>query len=173
MSFGEPPRDLHSEGDRRSDRQLPRSQNEALQIFPGDIFHRDVVNSVRFIQVIHPTDVLMDDLTGEFQLVAETLEGLLIGGDFRFQELQGHDFLYLVIEDLEDFAHSSPAEFFNDLVPVRKEGACRQFLSRRVHGPGIRDGNFLGSEERSRAFLAILRIGRIIRVASRACIRHD
>jgi hypothetical protein len=59
---------------------------------------------------------------GILQLIREPFDRLLVGGNFGLQQLQGHFFFDICIEDFLDSAHSSFAEFFDNLIPAGKGG---------------------------------------------------
>ena len=58
----------------------------------------------------------MDDLSGDFKLVLETLDGGLVGGDLGLDNFEGDFFADLRVEGPVDLAHPPAAELFDDLV---------------------------------------------------------
>ena len=97
-----------------------------------------------FPQMIHPADILMGDVPGSFQLVSESLNGLLVGGNLRLDEFEGNPCIDLFVEHLVDFAHTSFAELFDDLVSIGKDGPRGQSFDRCFQGFGESLGNDRG-----------------------------
>ncbi len=86
MGFYQPLTHLFGHTDGCSHAQLFCHPEHTLQIFARHIFHSDVVGSFLFIQIIHAADMFIDNLAGEFQLVAEAGNSSLIRSDLWIQE---------------------------------------------------------------------------------------
>jgi hypothetical protein len=77
------------------------------------------------MQIMHPANILVDDLAGKFQFIAEALDGLSICCNLGPDELESHLFFDLGVKDLIDFSHSPFSQLFDDLVTAgkRRSGA--------------------------------------------------
>jgi len=94
------------------------------------VFHDDEVCSLVFSQVIHAADILVSDLAGKTEFVAEAVDGLLIAGNFWPEDLEGYFLVDLGIHHAVETAHASPSQFFDDLVSVGKDSSPPQFSDR-------------------------------------------
>jgi hypothetical protein len=97
-------------------------------------------------QLVHPADVLMADLAGELQLVAEPVDRFLIRSDFGLDDLQGDLFLKLEIKGSIELAHPPLAQFFDDLVSPHEDRAQTQFLGGGTQGHSTGGRSFGGEE---------------------------
>jgi len=94
------------------------------------VFHDDEVCSLVFSQVIHAADILVSDLAGKTEFVAEAVDGLLVAGNFGPEDLEGYFLVDLDVHHAVETAHASPSQFFDDLVSVGKDSSAPQFSNR-------------------------------------------
>ena len=119
---------------------------------------------------MHPTDIFVGDLAGEFNLVPEAVDGPLIHGDFRMEKLEG-DLLadFLVIRPIDD-AHAPGAELLDHLKPPGEKLSLAKFFGSCFQRPGdreLRPGPQLG-----RALRAEHRPIRVLKLALGALDHH-
>ena len=92
-------------------RQLRGRQGPALQdvfqALAADQFHGDEGNVFRLADLVDGGDVGLVKPGGRAGLLQESLPGLLVGGEFRGQELQRHRALQFQILGLIDGPHAS------------------------------------------------------------------
>ncbi len=86
VGFGQPFAGLLGNIHGFSDTQMPHSPQGAFEIFARYVFHGDVRSVFVLTEVIHTADVFVCDFSGEFELVPETLDHLLIRGDLGLQQ---------------------------------------------------------------------------------------
>jgi hypothetical protein len=121
MGFHQPLTHLFNDGNGLPDRQLARSFDERFEVLPGDKFHGDIQESLCFTQVVHSADILVDDLSGESQLVAKALDHLGIIRDIRTKQLECDLFLYSLVKNLIDSTHTTPPQFLKNIVSVGED----------------------------------------------------
>src|SRR6202034_1028398 len=90
------------------------------QALAFDKLHRGVGNRTDAVEFVDAADVLVRDLAGEQQLVLESLDHGLIGGDFRFQELERYPFARFAIAGFIDIAHAALSGFGKNLIALRQ-----------------------------------------------------
>jgi len=144
--------------------------DEAFEVLTRDILHGDVVAAFVSAQVIHAAYILVDDLAGSGQFVAEALHGFFVGRDLRFDKLERYLLVGLFVQDFIDPSHAAFSQLFNDLIASGKSGACGQLLGGGFHGLGVSRFWSLGKE--SSADLTESRIIWIFGLAFRAYVRQ-
>jgi hypothetical protein len=68
-------------------------------------------------------DTPSGDLPGDLQPILEPLEGLMVDGNLRPDELQSHILIELPIIDAMDGGHAAFAQLCDELVPLGKGGS--------------------------------------------------
>ncbi len=108
--------------------QLSCSSYESFQVLAIHILHGDKMHVSFFAEVMHAADIPVGDLAAKLQLIPEALDSFFIDADFKMDELKGHDFFYLLVEDFIDPAHPSLAQLFNNLISSGKDGAAGELI---------------------------------------------
>jgi hypothetical protein len=116
VGFGQSLADLIGDINGLPRAEPPHHPDHALQVLAADVLHGDVMRALVFAEVVHPADVLVRDLPGRPELVAEPLDRLAVGGDLGVEELQGDLFVDLFVEDLVDPAHPAFAQFLEHII---------------------------------------------------------
>jgi len=98
MGFGQTLRDLAGDRDGLPRREPARLPDQALQVLPGDVLHRDVMGPHVLQKLVHPADVFVGNFPGQPELVPESLEGLRIGGHVGPDELEGDFFVERLVQ---------------------------------------------------------------------------
>ncbi len=99
-----------------------------------DVLHRHQLPAVELLQVEDPADVRRDHLAGAAHLLAQGLQGPLVGQELGPQSLEGHVHAELQVEGPPDLAHAATAELRADAVAVAENLAGRQEASGALHG---------------------------------------
>ena len=120
----------------RPNRQRLRPVDEALQVLAPDVLHRQEESFPLFVEIVHAADVLMPDLAGDLELVAEALGRPLVGGDLGLDELEGDFLVELGVVGPVDLAHPPGAELLDDLVATGEQRPTSKLVSRRLEGFG-------------------------------------
>ena len=113
-----PAANLLKDGHHLAWRKLSAFHQNALQIPPLDVVHRDELASIGAAEIEDPDDVLVRDLAGENQLLLETAENIGMAGQFRADHLEGHQAVQLMIARLVYSAHAAFAQALQDLVAL-------------------------------------------------------
>ena len=99
--------DLLGDADRGPAPELTGHPDHALQVLPRHIFHGDEMRPFLLHELVHFSHVPVGDLPGELELVAESLDGLCVGRNLRFDQLKRHFFIDLLVEDPIDLSHAA------------------------------------------------------------------
>ncbi len=137
--------DLLGDGHDRGDVEPPRTADEALEVLPGDVLERDVMEALVLAQVVHPADVAVGDPVGQLDLVDEALERPRVLGDVGTDELDGHFLVRLRVEGTIDAAHAAPSQELDDLIALPEDRTGREMPGGGFDGPGDREGQRHGA----------------------------
>ena len=99
-------------------RQVFPFHQDALQIPPFDVIHRDELASIGAAEIEDPDDVLVGDLPGENQLLFEAAENIGMAGQLRADHLEGYQPVQLMIARLVHRAHAALAQPLQDFVAL-------------------------------------------------------
>jgi hypothetical protein len=115
--------------------------------------------------MVHPADIFVGDLSGEFQFILESLDGLFFSGNLGKNELERDPFFDFRIKDLIDPAHSSGTEILDDLIAIGENRARRKRLERFGESHSGRFIKLDGGIDAGSALPAIAGIFRIVKMA--------
>ena len=74
------------------------------------------------MELVHPANVLVSDLTGQLDFVAEAVNGFIVDGDIRVKNLESDFFADLLVLGPVDDDHPARAQLLDQLEP-----ACEKF----------------------------------------------
>jgi hypothetical protein len=106
----------------------------------------------------------MRDFSGQLQLIPEALDGLFIGRDLGFEDLNGNLFVDFLIDNLIDRSHPAPADLLDDLVSSSKNTSDTQVRFGPIERHGGRQGIF-GENKLCPAFFAVSVLRGILKTA--------
>ena len=118
--------DLPGQGKPLVERQRPLALQEALEVRPLDVVHRDETDLAGLPEVVDPQDVLVGHLAGEQDLALEAFQDLRPRRHLRPDDLERHEAPELAIPRLVDRPHAALTEDRQDLVARSKKSSRRQ-----------------------------------------------